>query len=205
MAHVRQATIDDIAFVPALLCECFRDDPVLSWLIPETNRRHNAVVHYFRAVVQHLYLPQQQVYLTEDGSGVAVCMPAGVSGGSLPILVEIGLAWQFYRASGFRGVLRANALQATMRANRPAEPHFYLHALGVRRDQQGLGIGSSLLRHVTAFCDRLRIPAYLENSNERNLSLYERHGFRAPWESRVPGGGPPIWFMTRQPRPVATN
>lgn len=200
MAHVRQAVTHDVSFVAALLGESFRDDPVLSWLIPETSRRHNGVVNYFQAVVQHLYLPRQQVYLTEDGSGVAVCLPAGVPVGSLPMPVEIGLAWQVCRASGFRGLLRANTLQTTLRANRPAEPHFYLHALGVRRDQQGRGIGSTLLRHVTELCDHRRQYAYLENSNERNLALYERHGFRTLREWHCPGGGPPIWFMAREHR-----
>lgn len=101
MAHVRQATIHDIAFVPALLCESFRDDPVLCWLIPETNRRHNAVVHSFRAVVQHQYLPQQQVYLTEDGSGVAVCLPAGVGNRLEPAAPRHGLL----RSSANPGIL----------------------------------------------------------------------------------------------------
>jgi len=138
-----------------------------------------------------------QIYLTADASGAALWLPAGVSADSAPLLPALGLAWRLFRAAGIGGLRRANTLLATFHANHPAEPHYYLHAVGVRRGQQGRGIGSALIRHVTEQCDRERLLAYLENSNERNLPLYERHGFRVLREWRAPGGGPPIWFMAR--------
>ena len=39
-----------------------------------------------------------------------------------------------------------------------------------------------------------------ENTNARNLNLYERHGFRVTWEVRLAGGGPAVWTMWRDPR-----
>lgn len=202
-SQIRQATLQDAAAVSELLGNAFRDDPVLTWLIPGPERRHDLVAGYFRSAVKHLYLPHEHVYLTEDVSGAALCLPAGVTAGSPPPLVEIGLAWRLYKACGFRGLLRAHTLQAAVRANRPVEPHFYLHALGVRPSLQGRGVGSALLREVTGHCDRRQIRAYLENTNERNLPLYERHGFERVREWHFPGGGPPIWFMVRPHRPAA--
>jgi len=198
--QVRRAARDDTRTVIEVIGDAFRDDPVLSWLIPDPERRHDVMARYFRLAVMDLYLPHGQVYLTDDASGAAVCLPPGPPAGVLPTLAELGLAWHFFRACGFRGLLRVNTLHAALRANRPTEPHFYVHALGVRRNQQGRGVGSALLRQVTEICDRRRCPAYLENSNERNLALYERHGFRPVREWHVPGGGPPIWFMARNHR-----
>jgi len=40
-----------------------------------------------------------------------------------------------------------------------------------------MGLGSILLRHAVARSDREGVPAYLESSNPRNISLYERYGF----------------------------
>ena len=41
--------------------------------------------------------------------------------------------------------------------------------------------------------------AYLESSNPRNISLYERHGFEVMGEIQV-GAGPLMTPMLRQPR-----
>jgi hypothetical protein len=42
----------------------------------------------------------------------------------------------------------------------------------------------------------------LESSNERNLPLYERNGFRVVGELQALGHGPTIWRMWREPQPT---
>jgi GNAT superfamily N-acetyltransferase len=81
-------------------------------------------------------------------------------------------------------------------------PHWYLGYLGARRDRQGQGLGTQLLREVLAGADTDGVPAYLESSNERNLALYERHGFRVVGDLRALGHGPIIWRMWREPQPA---
>jgi RimJ/RimL family protein N-acetyltransferase len=48
-------------------------------------------------------------------------------------------------------------------------------------------------------CDRDKVPAYLESSNPRNMSLYRRHGFE-PIGSIRAGSSPEIVPMVRRPR-----
>ena len=48
-------------------------------------------------------------------------------------------------------------------------------------------------------CDRDSIPAYLESSNPRNISLYERHGFEVLDTFQV-GSTPPVSPMLRESR-----
>jgi len=47
--------------------------------------------------------------------------------------------------------------------------------------------------------DDLYQPAYLESSNPRNMSLYERHGFKTVNKFKF-GEGPPIHTMFREAR-----
>ena len=61
----------------------------------------------------------------------------------------------------------------------PHEPHFYLAFIAVAPRLQGLGLGSALLEATLARVDAAGAPAYLENSNPRNLALYERLGLHA--------------------------
>jgi hypothetical protein len=47
-------------------------------------------------------------------------------------------------------------------------------------------------------CDRDSAPVYLEATSDRNRALYERHGFRAHGDIRLPDG-PSLWRMWRDP------
>jgi ribosomal protein S18 acetylase RimI-like enzyme len=200
---VRKAAQHDVLVVAEILGEAFRDDPILTWIMPNDEQRHREVPRYFLAVAQHLYLPHREVYLTDSVAGAALWLPPGVSADSIRALAMLPLLWRLYWTCGIAGLRRANRVAAVMRSNHPAHPHYYLHALGVRSEWQGRGIGSALIQYVTERCDREQCLAYLENTNERNLPLYERNGFRVVSEWHADGNGPPIWFMVRRPRESA--
>jgi hypothetical protein len=53
---------------------------------------------------------------------------------------------------------------------------------------------------VLARLDAEGLPAYLESSNARNLTLYWRHGFRVREELRLAPRGPSMWLMLREPK-----
>ena len=59
----------------------------------------------------------------------------------------------------------------------PEEAHWYLPLIGVDPAHQRRGHGDALMRFALEQIDREKVPAYLESSNPRNLSLYRRHGF----------------------------
>ena len=72
------------------------------------------------------------------------------------------------------------AVSRTMRRNvHPTEPHWYLPMIAMDPALQSRGYGSALLRAALARCDEDGLPAYLESSNPRNISIYRRHGFEA--------------------------
>jgi GNAT superfamily N-acetyltransferase len=98
-------------------------------------------------------------------------------------------------------------------AHQPQDPHYYLQFIGVQPECQGTGIGSALLRAVLDRCDLEGAAAYLE-ADEWSRLLYEKHGFEATAELRMPEG-PSIFPMWRAPaipggpnsssrRPIAT-
>lgn len=81
----------------------------------------------------------------------------------------------------------------------PKEPHWYLPLIGVDPSMQGNGTGSSLMKHALEVCDRDHKIAYLESSNPRNISLYERHGFEVIGEIQS-GTSPVMRPMLRKAR-----
>lgn len=93
----------------------------------------------------------------------------------------------------------AVALFEQMGRYHPQEPHWYLPFIGVDPFHQGKGYGSALMQNALIPCDRGQTLAYLESSNPKNISLYERHGFELLGTIQV-GTSPPIFPMLRTPR-----
>ncbi len=80
----------------------------------------------------------------------------------------------------------------------PAEPHYYLEYIGVEPEYQGQGLGSAILRHVTARADEEKAGCFLETASPQNVPLYQRFGFRVTDKKEIIGL--PAWFMWRDPR-----
>ena len=78
----------------------------------------------------------------------------------------------------------------------PTEPCWYLPTIGVDPACQGRGIGAALMKHSLLRPDEEGIPTYLESSNPRNISLYQRHGFEIMGEIKF-GSSPTVTPMVR--------
>lgn len=61
----------------------------------------------------------------------------------------------------------------------PKEPCWYLPMIAADPFATGQGLGAALMKRALARVDETSLPAYLESSNPRNISLYERFGFEA--------------------------
>ena len=81
----------------------------------------------------------------------------------------------------------------------PRDPHWYLAVLGTDPAHWGEGVGSALVRHVLDDPAQAEEPAYLETETAANVPFYVWHGFRVVGELDVPGGGPHLWLMWRDP------
>jgi GNAT superfamily N-acetyltransferase len=110
------------------------------------------------------------------------------------------MVWLALRRRLFRALRTQMQIERLHAGQSP--PHWYLGYLGTRRDRQGQGLGTQMLREVLAGADADGMPAYLESSSERNLPLYERNGFRVVGELQALGHGPPSGACGANPRPA---
>ena len=197
---VRRATVDDVDAMAAQLAQTFFDDPVTSHIFRNPARREAGLRAYFRTQMRADYLPFGGCYTTDGVAGSAIWAPAGkpLLTGLRAILTMLPVLP--YVATNLATTLRLLTLVESMH---PHEPHWYLATLGVAVGRQGQGVGSALMRPVLARCDAEGLPCYLESSKTRNVPFYRRHGFEVVAEVPLPGDGPPIWTMWREPRPAA--
>lgn len=198
---IRDARNEDVDDLTSILAEAFNDDPVYRWFLREDAKR----VPAFRRIIEQdvrQYVPKDECHITESLDGATLWLPPRPARKT-----PTRTLWKRLQAlqglagiSGIAKVRRLMYLISLMKEKEPNEPHYYLHLIGVRNDAKGRGIGSALLRKMLNRCDSEKALAYLENSNERNLPLYTRHGFEVREHIELPWGGPGMWLMERTPR-----
>ena len=111
------------------------------------------------------------------------------------------LSWLpfFVRVCGPSRLTRALTIMEAMEKNHPRERHFYLAFIAVSPRHHGAGLGSRLLKATLEQVDRAGLPAYVESSNPKNATFYQRGGFVAK-KNIAPLGAPPLVAMWRDPK-----
>ena len=197
MNAVRDITTADADPLAAVLARAFADDPVWRWMFP---RRPERMATMFAMPLRHARLPDGLNQLAErDGRVLAGALWDPPGCWELSAAARIRRFPALMRLLGTRTYAVLRGLSEIERAH-PIEPHWYLAVLGTDPSAQGRGLGSALLRSRLDRCDDQRFPAYLEASKERNIRYYEKFGFTVTGEIRLPGGGPCVWPMWRNPQ-----
>lgn len=197
---VRPAGKSDIGELAGVLGRAFYDDPVSMWMLPDDKSRAAGLAAYFGAVTRHHHLAGGGVEVAGDGpvmGAAALWDPPHrwkesrfTQARMLPALI---------RSFGFR-LGAGRAVADLLNAAHPEEPHWYLAVIGSDPAVRGRGFGQAVMRSRLDRCDAEHCPAYLESSKFDNVPYYQRFGFQVTGELTLPGGGPTLWQMWRDPR-----
>ncbi len=189
---VRTLTADEQRSAIDTLVLAFAADPVARWSWASTDVYMPAFPELILAFGGGAFA-HRGAHATHDFGAVALWLPPGIHPD------EDALSALSERTIGEPRLSEASKLFEEMAACHPVVPHWYLPMFGTDPAHQGQGHGTALLAYALAECDRQKLPAYLESTNPRNLSLYQRHGFEAVRTIQV-GSSPPIVPMIRKAR-----
>ncbi len=178
--------------VIAVITLAIANDPMARWAFPDP-AAYLAVMPEVAEALGGRSFEHRTAHLIPGGRAAAMWLPPGVDPDT-ERLEE--LAEQHARKDRFNDMMR---VFEQMDAFHPIEPCWYLPLIGVDPAYQGQGYGSALLRYALDRCDREGIPAYVESSNSRTVSLYERHGFEIIGAIQE-GTSPTLVPMLRRPR-----
>lgn len=89
-------------------------------------------------------------------------------------------------------------LEAARRKEMSGRKYIYLLILGVSPAYQGQGYGGKLLRAVIEESNDAGLPIYLETATEKNISMYEKFGFKKLERIDHPIINLPQWGMIRE-------
>jgi len=206
---IRRAVAAEIPELARMLTRAFLDDPVACWAYPPDPRRPRALEH-FQATRLRQLIVHDEVWTSEDLCSAALWAPPGHWHSTLRETAQIAPAFAHPRLWA-RLPVAAIGWDRLERSHPRTPAHLYLALLGTDPSAQGRGLGSAVLAGVLERCDAepelsteagsdryAGMPCYLESSKERNISFYERFGFKVLEEIKLLRG-PPMWRMWREP------
>ncbi|MFE6665250.1 GNAT family N-acetyltransferase [Streptomyces sp. NPDC057697] len=191
------ATADDAAQISRSLALAFDDDPMMRSFFPDDASRQASLGSYFTTIFTRQYVHSSVCERTRDAA--AFWVPPEAQAKAVPDAETIE---ELLNILGDRAGLFKDTVE-TAAAHTPEEPHWYLALIGADPAAQGQGQGAALLRSGLAKADAAGLPSYLESSKSSNLPFYEHFGFTVREELKLPGGGPTLWAMWREPQPPA--
>jgi GNAT superfamily N-acetyltransferase len=194
-------TPEHLVEAASLLGRAVVDDPLFMYLLPDARQRGSCIPMLMEMFLR-IGLAHGEVWVTPSPiAGVACWLSpahptitaedrdaAGWSG--------VEAAWGREAVDRFRAFFgdRDRAVGALA-----PEPHWQLAWLGVEPGRQGQGIGSALVRQVTARADADGVACWLFTFAARNVPIYEHLGFRVTLDTVLPSSSLRFWVMARPP------
>lgn len=172
---IRRAVEADLDAAADILAQAFAEYAWTRWTIPAENYASRL------EELQRLYLAYALehglVFVDERVRSVSAFLPSNPP----PMRPEV---------EERIGALHGERLGALMELSLPAAPEgsWTLATVGVRPDNQGLGLGTAVTEAGLQLLDDRRCAVALETSDERNVRLYRKLGFVLDETTSIPDG-----------------
>jgi GNAT superfamily N-acetyltransferase len=169
--EVKSADASTQASVISTIVLGFAADPMTRWVWPDSSEYLRIMPRFVKAFGGRAF-EYGTAYITEGVRAAALWLPPGVEPDEAAMGAVLEGALRPEIAEDLGVVLKG------MAEHHPHEPHWYLPLVAADPNWIGQGLGALLMKHALRRCDEEGIAAYLESTNPRNISLYERHGFK---------------------------
>ena len=182
-----------------MMAMAFQDYPLMAYFFPDSAERMEKSAYDFQSLIRYGLL-YGEVYATSPNlEGAAVWLPSEKIHRTLWRRIRSGLLWESFRAgresAGKQRAFDEHLVEIHKRCV-PLESH-YLQLIGVDPVHQGKGYASILLEAMFTRLDKERIPSFLETHSEKNVAIYQHHGFKVVEASEFPGSCLTTWDMLR--------
>lgn len=192
MPQITRAAATDRQRLLQTVVLAFAADPIARWLYDHAGVYLDTSSDFMDAFGGRAF-DHGTAWTANDGQAVAMWLPPGIEpdGARMMTILE--------ERAGADKLGDIMAVLGQMETYHPHEPHWYLPIIGCDPLCLGKGLGGMLMKTALAHIDESGLPAYLESSNPRNVSLYERHGFSVIGEIQH-GTSPTMMAMLRDAR-----
>jgi len=200
-APVAPLQVSQTEALATMLSRSFQNEPNFVYIMPDGLARQMILRWFFQMVA----IPASRLF-------GEICTTNQIDGASLWIRRGSGFTFERMIRNAMRGMplkldqaslrrwvnLGARIEKARHRLVRG--PHWYLLALGGEPSMDRSTLSGLITEPVLSRADLDKLPCYVEIFNERDLSFYEKLGFRIEGAGDIPQGGPSFWAMIRAPQ-----
>ena len=190
--EIKTATASDQDAAISVLTLAFSTDPMARWSMSGP-AKYLAVFPLLAKAFGGSAFEKGTAYIANRFSGAALWLPPGTKSD------EETLKRLFDENTDNSIKEDMEVIFEQMEKFHPTEPHWYLPMIGVDPAHQGAGTGAALMTEALKAVDRDGVIAYLESSNPKNITLYQRHGFEVIGEIQS-GSSPVLRPMLRKAR-----
>ena len=198
---VREIFSADIRRAAHALTRAFRHEPIYQYVFQDAERYQRAAPLMFAILVRWAML-YRTAWATPEFDGVILCRPPGTYHPSPWTALRTGLV-RFPFIFGTRAFKRLSAVLQILESKHDEimgnRPHWYGQNIGVIPSRQRTGLASQLIEYALGRMAQADPSCYLETGSEKNVRIYQRHGFELSSEAVLPGKGLTLYFMTRLP------
>ena len=188
---VRIASAADRAQALAVLALGFAGDPFNRWLFPDGRQYLDAFEAMADAFGGRAF-EAGTAYVGGGCEGVALWLPPGVEPDRERLMAVI-----LGNVSERVALELAEVGQGMGDYHARAGDCWYLPLIAVDPIRHGCGVGARLLVEALRRVDAEGAAAYLESSNPRNVTLYQRHGFEVM--GKIQAGSSPVMVPMLRP------
>ena len=194
------AQAKDLEKLAEVSADAYQDYPLHNWF---TKGKYDEKTSKLLMLVTLKSMTEDAIIYadSEELNGFAVWLPFGFTGSKvMPFIANGGLNLICHAGLGFISRLLAYESYAmNLKKEFTDNYDWYLFNLSIKKDAQGKGIASKLLRPMLQFCDDEKMVAYLETNKESNVGLYKHYGFELKKEEVIPKSTVTHYAMVRKP------
>ena len=195
---VEKKDLDRLAEIAA---DAYQDYPLHNWF---TKGKYDKVASKLLMLISLKTMTEDAVIYadSEEMNGFAAWLPQGFTGNkTIPLLASGGLKLILHSGLGIIArLLTYETYAMNLKKEFTDNYDWYLYNLSIKKDAQGKGIASKLMRPMLQFCDDEKMVAYLETNKAPNVSLYRHYGFTLMREEQIPKSPVTHYAMVRHPQ-----
>ena len=188
------AAPERLPILASVFGRAFVTEPMMTWPLGAGADIESRLIRAFEFFLEEL-IELGMVWEETSGLGASVWIPPEGN----EAWVEAQLEDERVYALTDDGGDRWDAFWAWVESKLPDQRLWHLDSVAVEPTMQGRGIGSALIEDGLRRARSTETAVLLETGSKRNVTLYERLGFRVIADLDPPTSGPHVWFMRWDP------
>lgn len=184
--EIRNMQKEDKDKIISMMCEAFIDDKLYKFFIEDEIERGNFLKKFMKFRLT-FGIKKGKVCVSDDCKSVAIWILPNKEMTPIDLVLCGGLsAILSCKPNQRKRITDFNSFADEEKVKSLAQPFWHLSPICVSPKLQGQGYGKALIKHGLETIEASSQPCYIETQSKKNVSIYEKYGFKCLRSNKVP-------------------